>query len=432
VLLVDKATFPRDKPCGDSLTPRGVHLLREMGIDSELSAFHRVDHVRVFGAGRKLESPWPRRDDAPGHGYVVPRTALDELLLRRAEAAGAEVVEGAETVAPIFDDDRVTGIVSRTNETEMNWLAPVTIIAEGAASKAAKALGLVPRADRPLGMALRAQIQSNRPDDEFIEFYLDQLDDSGMIPGYGWVFPMGDGRINIGVGIVGPGRRFRRSSTTRLADGFIRSLPAEWNIPPAADLLRHRQLNGWTLPMGLAVWPPWKSGVMVAGDAAGVAKPFTGVGISKAIESGYIAAEVALGAIDFADPTDLSDYATRLNEVWGSYYRVGRLLIRVASEPQVLKTLVTLGMQVPPVASFVKKLAADVYKPKGGSFDDAVIRALIRLVAIGDLPGVSAVVPRSVVRFLDSVASTGDIDSQYPPRPAGFRRSPVASVSATP
>lgn len=384
VLVLDKADFPRDKPCGDGLTPGAVRQLAAMGITNELEVFHKVDHVRIFAAGHVLERQWPVRDGSPAHGYVAPRRVLDELLLRHAAAAGAEVRESAEVVGPIVEGGLIRGALVREEDAEYEVHGTLVVAADGSQSRFCRHIGMAPRGSRPLGVAIRAEVKSNRPDDSFVEFYLDLRYERAIVPGYGWVFPMGGGTLNIGVGLVSASGRWKGVNTAQLMEAFLASLPTGWDLPSVQQLLRSGCLKGRTLPMGLAVWPPWRPGLLAVGDAAGVAKPFTGVGISKALESGLIAGQVALEALMLGDPTNLSQYEHRINALWGSYYRLGRIFLRLVDQPKILKVLVSAGMVVPRASSFFQKLIVNVYREKGGTASDASIRALLKMASLPD------------------------------------------------
>lgn len=381
VIVVDKARFPRDKPCGDGLTPRAVRSIDDIGLGNELKRFHRIDGMRVFGARRTLEFRWPPADGFPDHGYVVARTDLDELLLRHAESAGAEVREGIRAVAPIVEGGMVRGVRVSDNGTDTELRADGVLIGDGASSVVARALGMTRLEHRPMGLAVRAHFEARRPDDGVIESHLELRDGDALLPGYGWVFPMGGGRINVGVGILSTYKRWREVNTAHLIDVFLRSLPAAWELPATGDLRRDGQLKGWRLPMGFCVWPPWRPGAVAIGDAAGVVNPFNGEGISEAVESGVAGADVLLAALDRGGPSDLSDYERRLDELWGAYYRLGRTFVRLIGRPRVMRGATVVGMRVPPVMSFAFKVLANLYRERDGTIGDATMRGMLRLAS---------------------------------------------------
>jgi len=391
VLLCDKAQFPRDKPCGDGLTPRAVASIGSLGLENELKQFNRVDKLKVNGAGRTLTFDWPDSEDFPDHGYVVARTDLDEMLLRHAQNAGAEVREGVSVLEPIVEGGVVRGVVTRHNGATEELRAGMVIAADGASSRVARAVGMQMSSRRPMGLAVRAHFEAKRPasEDGVIESFLELRDGDALLPGYGWIFPMGRGssnsqmgRINVGVGILSTYKGWREVNTAHLMEVFMRSLPADWELPDIADLRASGQLKGWRLPMGLGVWPPWRPGVIACGDAAGVVNPFNGEGISEAVESGVVGAEVALSALERGQPGDLSEYGRRLDELWGPYYRLGRTFVRLIGRPRVMRVLTTVGMRVPPVMEFAFKLLANLYRERGGGFGDALVRGMLRAASV--------------------------------------------------
>jgi len=384
VLVVDKAKFPRDKPCGDGLTPRAVASIGALGLENELKKFNRVEKLRVHGAQRTLTFDWPASDSFPDHGYVVARTDLDEMLLRHAQDAGAEVREETAARAPIVEGGSVRGLVVRRNGQDEEIRGPIVVAADGASSRVARALGMVMDAKRPIGLAVRAHFDANRPaaDDEVIESYLELRDEHALLPGYGWIFPMGGSRINVGVGILSTYKGWRDVNTAHLMEAFMRSLPRDWNLPDISSLRESGQLKGWRLPMGLGVRSPWRPGVLACGDAAGVVNPFNGEGISEAVESGVVGAEVALMALGGAGPHDLSAYERKLDELWGPYYRLGCTFVRLIGNPRIMRALTVVGMRVPPVMEFAFKVLANLYREEGGGPGDALMRGMLRAASI--------------------------------------------------
>lgn len=383
VLLVDKATFPRDKACGDGLTPRAVRSIADLGLANELKAFFRVDGMRVHGAGRTMELPWPVTDEFPNYGYVAARTELDEMLLNHARSAGVEVWEAAAAREPIVEDGLVTGIVVRRSGSDSEVRASAVIAADGASSRLGRATGMVRQDNRPLGIAVRAHFPSKRADDPVIESYLEVRDSTGAtLPAYGWVFPMGNGRINVGVGLMSTYKNWRSVNTADLMTALLAMLPAEWEVPQTSELRESGQLKGWRLPMAFAVKQPWRPGIIAVGDAAGVVNPFNGEGISEAVESGVAGAEAILQALQSGGPADLSIYERRLDELWGPYYRLGRTFARLIGHPALMGAAIGLGMRSEPTMRFAFKVLANLYQQSGGTMGDASMRALVKLATL--------------------------------------------------
>ena len=339
VVVLDKAEFPRDKPCGDGLTPRAVSYLQKMGLADEVAKFHRLNRATIFSP-REWELSFPRRPGMPDHGHGISRRELDTLLLKNAESAGAEVRQSAEVVGPIVDDDgRVTGVTLKTGE---RVLADAVIAADGAYSPVKRGLKLNSRYNGYSAIAIRAEMPANRPDSDSLDIYLKVAFRGDQLPGYGWVFPLGGGRVNIGVGYVNSYKNWQQINATQLLGEFLATLPPEWELPAIDELQKSKALQGWRLPMGFTAWPPWRPGVLFAGDALGAARPVSGAGISKALQSGLAAGECAIAALTNSGPDDFTNYEQRVKSTWGREYRRGRVFHRLVGIP----ALASAGLKV--------------------------------------------------------------------------------------
>ncbi|OBJ71431.1 NAD(P)/FAD-dependent oxidoreductase [Mycobacterium sp. 1274756.6] len=359
VVLLDKAQFPRDKPCGDGLTARAVSYLQKMGLAEEVATFHRVNRVCVYSPSH-WELSFPRRPGMPDHGRTVSRTTLDTMLLRHAAAAGAEVREAAEVAGPVLDDrGRVTGVSLKGGE---QVLADAVIAADGAYSPIKRALKLDSAYNGYSAIAIRAEMDANRPDSDSLDIYLRLRFEGDQLPGYGWVFPMGDGRFNIGLGYVNSYRNWQAINATAFLGEFLGTLPREWELPDIGELKKSKSVRAWRLPMGFTAWPPWRPGVLFAGDALGAGKPASGAGISKALESGMAAGECAVAALTNAGPDDFTNYAQRMQEAWGREYRRGRYFHKLLGYPHVADA----GVRLIDNAAFRDRVLKALYKKAQG------------------------------------------------------------------
>lgn len=344
VICFDKASFPRDKPCGDGVTPSAVKIALEIGCADALEQFHCVDHLRIVGKKfPSWEIPWPKRSGTPGYGYVVRRRDLDQLLLKHAEAAGAAVHQDVRVVGPISEDSTVSGLIVRDKSGKEHEIrSRIVIAADGTYSPIARALGMTASGHGPQAVALRAEVPSMRPDDRFLEVYPELQQGKTFLPGYGWVFPMGGGQLNIGVGYLTTYRKWRDLNANDLMGALLRSLPPEWELPSIAELNAQGAVQGWRLPLAFRAWPPWRPGCMLVGDALGAAKPYSGAGISKAMQTGLTAGETAVAVLGEAGtgPTDLSMYETILKKMWGTKYRVGRGFDLMLGQPLLMRGFV--------------------------------------------------------------------------------------------
>ncbi|MEV3905144.1 geranylgeranyl reductase family protein [Mycobacterium sp. NPDC050551] len=331
VVVLDKAEFPRDKPCGDGLTPRAVSYIQKMGLADAVDKFHRVNGARIFSPSA-WELGFPRRPGMPDHGYVARRTEIDGLLLERAASAGAEVRQGAEVAAPVVEDGRVTGVVLKGGE---QIAADAVIAADGAYSPTRRALNLTSPYTNYAAIAIRAEMPLEGPDGDTLDIHLKLTFDGDQLPGYGWVFPVGGGRANIGLGYATSYRRWHEINATDLLGTFMATLPAEWRLPKIDELKRSKALQAWRLPMGFSAWPPWRPGILFAGDALGAARPVSGAGISKALQSGMAAGECAVAALTNGGPDDFTNYTQQIRAAWGREYRRGRFFHRVVGQPAI-------------------------------------------------------------------------------------------------
>src|SRR6266849_2322636 len=212
VLLLEKSRFPREKVCGDGLTPRAVKALVGMGISvTEKEGWVRNKGLRVIGAGKRMELPWPELSSYPGYGLVRTRLDLDETLARRAKQAGARLLEGVTVTGPVLDErtGRITGVTTRSDAgDERTYAARIVVAADGNSSRLSVAMGLRKRDDRPRGVAGRTYYQTPRHDDDYLESWLDLWDGDRLLPGYGWIFGMGDGTSNVGLRLLNTSSAF--------------------------------------------------------------------------------------------------------------------------------------------------------------------------------------------------------------------------------
>jgi geranylgeranyl reductase family protein len=359
VVVLDKAEFPRDKPCGDGLTARAVSYLQRMGLSEEVSKFHRVDGVKVFSPS-EWDLSFPRRPGMPHHGYVARRPELDTILLRHAGSAGAEIREGAEVTGPVQDaGGRVTGVILKGGE-RVN--AAAVIAADGAYSPIKRAMKLDSQYNGYSAIAIRAEMPANRPDSNMLEIYLKLAFEGDQLPGYGWVFPFGGGQINIGLGYVNSYKKWQQINATQFMGQFMETLPREWELPSIDELKKSKGVRAWRLPMGFTAWPPWRPGVLFAGDSLGAGKPASGAGISKALESGIAAGECALAALQNGGPDDFTNYGQRMEAAWGKEYRRGRYFHKLLGQPKIANA----GIKVIDNARFRDVMLKSMYRKAQG------------------------------------------------------------------
>lgn len=383
VLLLEKSRFPREKVCGDGLTPRAVKSLIGMGISvTEQDGWVRNKGLRVIGAGMRLEMPWPELSRYPGYGLVRTRHDMDEALARRAQQAGARLHEGVTVTGPVRHErtGRITGVVARPEGgDECRYAARVVVAADGNSSRLSVAMGLRKRDDRPLGVAVRTYYKSPRHDDDYLESWLDLWDGDRLLPGYGWIFGMGDGTSNVGLGLLNTSAAFGHTDYQALLRKWLKGMPAEWGF---TEENRAAPVRGAALPMGFNRTPQYHQGLLLAGDAAGMVNPFNGEGIAYAMESGEILARTITQALGRGRRAEtervLAGYPHALSQEYGGYYTLGRVFVKLIGKPGLMRFVTKHGMSRPALMRFALKLLANLTDP-GGDVSDRLVNGLSRL-----------------------------------------------------
>ena len=394
VLLLEKAAFPRDKVCGDGLTPRAVKELVAMGVPlREEDGWIRNAGLRVIGGGHRLELPWPELSSYPSFGLAKTRMTLDHLLAEHARAAGAKLLERTNVTGPLVDErtGRVVGVTARPVDDagrragdEVTYRAPVVIAADGVSARLATALGIEKRQDRPMGVAVRTYFTTPRHQDPWMESHLELWDGapgrSNLMPGYGWIFALGDGTANVGLGSVSSTAAATKIDYKSLFATWMANAPAEWEFTPENQL---GPVRGAALPMGFNRLPLYARGLMLVGDAGGMVSPFNGEGIAYGIMAGRIAAQAVAQAAARgtaqARERALATYPQIMRDELAGYYSLGRTFVKLIEHPQVMRICTRYGLPRPLVMRFTLKLLSDCYEPRGGDMVDRVISGLTKL-----------------------------------------------------
>jgi geranylgeranyl reductase family protein len=382
VVMVEKKRFPRVKTCGDGLTPRAVKELDDMGLADVLAGHHRFDGLRSIAFGRTLELQWPDRPGYPRHGYVITRHDLDQLVAERAEKAGATVLQGVEALEPLMEEGVPRGAVVKDKaDGKVHELrATYTVVADGANSRFGRALGTKRDRSYPLGMAIRGYFTSPRSEEPWIESHLDVRNQAGdVLPGYGWIFPLGDGRVNVGVGLLSTFKRWKSVNTSKLMDAFVDYAPESWGISPETSC---GAPTGGKLPMGLAVGPSVGATWLTTGDAAGAINPFNGEGIAYAYETGRYAAEAVGTALVTGDAMALQGYEDRLRAEFDLYFRVARAFVKIIGHPQLMRIMVGTGMRSRTLMEWVLRIMANLLRPDELGAAEAAYRAVAALARL--------------------------------------------------
>ena len=335
VLLTDAAVFPRDKTCGDGLTPRAIGELERLGLGDWLRA-HAVNHgLRAHGFGQTLLLPWPG-GTLPDWGSAVARTELDDHLRSAAIKAGARALDGVRAVDVRREGGRVATVVFTRGDETCEVGCRRLIVADGVRSPLGKVLGRTWHRDTVYGVAGRSYLTSTMADDPWISSHLELRGEDGeILSGYGWIFPLGTGEVNVGVGTL--------ATLKRPADIAIRPLMSFYADERREEFELHGELRAPTsalLPMGGAVSHVAGRNWALIGDAAACVNPLNGEGIDYGLESGRLVVETMAGTDDLSQA-----WPALLRQHYGESFSVARRLAGLVTVPRLLPTLGPAGMR---------------------------------------------------------------------------------------
>jgi geranylgeranyl reductase family protein len=387
VCVLERKAFPRDKTCGDGLTPRAVHQLREMGLEPAIAArHHRHDGLRAEAHGITLELAWPDHPVFPSYGYVVRRRDLDRMVAEQAAAAGAVVRESSEALGPVTRDGLVTGalVKDKASGETREIGARYVVVADGSLSRFGRALGTARNKAYPQGIAIRGYFESPRSADPWIESCLDVHDRDGRsLPGYGWIFPLGDGTINVGIGLLSTYKGYRDVNTTHLMNEWAATAPERWGIDPDAMLAPP---TGGRLPMAGSVNPKVGPNWLIVGDAAGSINPFNGEGIDYAYETARMAADLIDEALVSGTGQPLQRYTAMLDDEYGLYFKVARSFARIIGQPMLMRELTRVGMRSQTLMEWVLRIMANLLREDELGPAEAAYRSVARIARLAPNP----------------------------------------------
>ncbi len=309
VLLLDRAEFPRDKPCGDGVAPHVLDVLAAVGAGGLLTDRVPVEWLTIgHAAGGPIAQRRMRRP-----AYVVPRTVLDARLLAAAVAAGA-VVQRRRV--------RSVAVRPRSAVVDGDVEARIVVGADGAHSGVRSAVGLPASRRRAFALRGYAPVLPALAGRQAIVFA------AGRTPAYAWSFDRGDGLANVGYGELlgngpGPGRAEALDALDRLLPGVADGVAA-W--------------RGHHLPLSPARLPVPDGRVLLAGDAAGLVNPLTGEGLYYAVASGVLAGRAAAASLDGDDPGGAgARHRAALHRLLGRHLRHTAAAARLIGAPAVAR-----------------------------------------------------------------------------------------------
>ncbi|MEZ5184444.1 MAG: geranylgeranyl reductase family protein [Candidatus Nanopelagicales bacterium] len=379
VLLADAATFPRDKPCGDGLTPRAIAELSHLGLDEWLQGRAVNRGLRASGFGRTLYLPWPG-GSLPDRGGAAPRLELDARIRDVALADGVRTLDGARAVDVRRSGGRVEAVVFKGRDGTFEVSCRRLVVADGAKSQLGRRLGREWHRTTAYGVAARAYIKSGRADDQWISSHLElRGTENQLLSGYGWIFPLGDGEVNIGVGTLATARRPADVNLRHLISHYTNGQRSDWQ-------LQGQLRDPWSalLPMGGAVsgvaGPNW----MLVGDAAGCVNALNGEGIDYGLETGRLAAEL----LAQRKPVDLARlWPLTLQHHYGPAFSAARRLAGLLTVPGFIPKAGPVGMRSESLMRIALRVMGNLVTPADTDALARVWRAAGRLsVRLDDRP----------------------------------------------
>jgi flavin-dependent dehydrogenase len=271
---------------------------------------------------------------------------------------------GHQATAPIVERGFVRGATLAIDDEldpnarrEDTVRARFVVVADGANSSFGRDLGTTRQRSWPYGIATRSYFRSPRTAESWIESDLGIPDASGNpVAGYGWVIPLGDGTVNVGVGVLSTFRDVRGVNALKLLDSFAHRIAERWELDPTEPL---KAPTRFRVPLAGSVSPKMGPTFLVVGDAAGAASPFNGDGVDAALMSGRLAAEVLADALSDGNSTSLQRYPTMLADEIGRYHQVGRLSARFLGRPALLRPALRLGVRSDRIAGAVLRIATN-------------------------------------------------------------------------
>lgn len=335
VTVIDKEKFPRDKPCGDGLTPRAVKELTSLGLADWLATKPKNIGLRAAGFGQELLLPW-KSPSLPEWGSAVPRVELDNRILQVAKDSGATVHDGFAAEDVELENGRISKVITKSTNEVVEYKVKNVIIADGVRSQLGRKLNRTWHRDTAYGVAARAYIQSERHDDPWISSHLElRGSENEILSGYGWIFPQGNGEVNIGVGTLATQKRPADINLRALISQYTEEQRETWKLSGELRL-------PWSamLPMGGAVSGVAGHNYMFIGDAAGCVNPLNGEGIDYGLETGRLAADLLSTEKNFAEV-----WPQLLRDQYGYAFSIARRLAGYLTIPGLLPTLGPIGMR---------------------------------------------------------------------------------------
>lgn len=337
VLLLERTADSAARTGVEVLSPRAVAELDALGLtESDTESWHRATGVRFVGGGMRLAVAWPDLAGRPGRGFVRSRAALDSGLSAYAVSRGARLRRATEVTGFTYDaSGRVTGVTADGLTVE----AAVVIDATGA--------GMSVRGTKTQGgVAATAEFASPRHTDDHLESWLELTDAAGArLPGHGWIVGDGEGHVTVGVGALADDTSATTDKCAFVLQQWLTALPANWQLTEATMT---GPISGAPIGATHHEGPRYANGVLRVGDAAQLADPFTGEGLSAALASGRIAASVITRALALEGAAEregaLTAYDTLVRDALGRGRSLHRAAARLIDRPWITHLTTTWAL----------------------------------------------------------------------------------------
>ncbi|GAB19801.1 putative oxidoreductase [Gordonia effusa NBRC 100432] len=335
VLLIDKARFPRDKCCGDGLTPRAITALGELGLRTWIGLQPRQSRVDIsVGSGEPAKIQWPTGNH-PEFSVGIKRADLDRALHERALAAGAQELTGRVISVDTDRDGRVVAVNVRDDSGEEKISCDRLVIADGSGSPVGSMLGRRWHRDEMYAVASRSYLHVPEIDSDALQIAILPPTTPADSMGYGWVFPIGYGWVNVGYGEMMSTNHWTagsRKPVRELHERYLDHLRLSYDLGAPEDFASAPLAIGGLA--GPVAGPNW----VAVGDAAGGIHPLTGEGVDFALETGCLAARVLADGV----PADLSvRWPAMLRERYQNPYAAERFIVRtIARHPAAARRIV--------------------------------------------------------------------------------------------
>ena len=362
VLVLEKEKFPRDKICGDAISGKSMMILKDLNLLEEICklpsaivdsvTFSSPDHLDVnikFFQEKNRELP---------SGLVMRREVFDSFLFSKVKETGQDIIENFTVNELISEEEKVIGVKGKDFQNkEYRFNGKLIIGADGFKSVVARKTGIYNHDPEHWVVALRQYYKNVKGMSKQIELhYVDDVQ-----PGYLWIFPLDDGKANVGIGMHHNSLKKRNIDLKKALKNAINNPYFKKRFEDATPLEEPR---GWNLPVGSLHRKCYGNGFMLLGDAAGLIDPFTGEGIGNALYSARVAMDTAKEAVESNNFSEefLYQYDKRLwNEIGDELkistklQKIGRIrfllnfVINKASRNETVKELISgmMANQIP-------------------------------------------------------------------------------------